>query len=514
MDKGAKFQAKTEAQLAELMASFYNDPLGWVMAAYPWGEPRTADGAPNPLAKKRGPEPWQREFLIALGDHIKENGALMRIGLERFIWRSAIASGHGVGKSALVAWCIQFFMSTRADTRIGVTASTQRQLEDKTWPELAKWHKLLINKHWFTWTATSYYFAQYPEEQRKNYMATAATVSEQNTEAFAGLHNEAGTVVVIFDEASGVHEKIWEVAQGALTDGEAFHLNFGNPTQPQGEFADCFDKHADLYYLRNIDARTVSHTNKQALQDIIKLYGEDDDRTKIRVYGQFPSQSYNGFISVDAVNDAINREHTPDTAAGLIMAIDVARFGGDEIVFGWRQGRDARSRPMVAYKGLSTVKTTEIALKFISATRPDAIVIESTGPGAGVIDMLRDKGVRVFEVHPGSKAIEDMHFFNRRAEYWSLMRDAINEWLCLYEDPTLFEQLTKIQYTLDRHEQRTKLEAKDDYMSRTGLSSPDRADTLALTFAVTIARRDANNTRMLNSDRNAAVTEYDPVTYA
>lgn len=496
------------------MASFYDDPYGFVMAAYPWGEPFLPDGSPNPLAKKKGPEAWQRELLEAVGAHIRENSELTRLSLERAIWRSAIASGHGVGKSAIVAWLIQFFMSTRADTRIGVTANTQKQLEDKTWPELSKWHKLLINRHWFTWTATSYYFAQYPEDQRKNYMATAATVSEQNTEAFAGLHNEAGTVVMLFDEASGIHAKVWEVAQGALTDGEGFFFAFGNPTQPDGEFADCFDKHAEMYYLRQIDARTVSHTNKQALRDIIKLYGEDDDRVKVRVYGQFPLQSYNGFISVDAVNDAFVREYTPDSGAALIMAIDVARFGGDEIVFGFRQGRDARSRKMHCFKNMSTVKTTEIAMRLISLHRPDAIVIESTGPGAGVIDMLRDRGVKVIEVHPGARAIEDQLYFNRRAEYWSLMKDAINDWLAMYDDPLMYEQLTKIQYTLDRHEQRTKLEAKEDFMSRTGLSSPDRADTLALTFAVNIARRDTNNTRLVNMDRNSAVTEYDPVTYA
>lgn len=509
----SKYSPKTEKQLADLIANFYTDPYGFVMAAYPWGEPTLPGGAPNPLAHKTGPEPWQRRLLVAMGDHIRENTELTRIGLEREVWRSARASGHGVGKSALVAWLVQFFMSTRVNTRIGVTANTQKQLEDKTWPELAKWHNLLLTKHWFTWTATSYYFSQYPEDQRKNYMATAMTVSEHNTEAFAGLHNEAGTVVVIFDEASGIIAKIWEVAFGALTDGEGFFLAFGNPTQPTGEFADCFDKYTYMYNTENVDSRSVSHTNKQALNDIIRRYGVDSDEVKVRVLGQFPSQSFNGFISVDAVNDAFNREHFPDAGAALIMAIDVARFGGDEIVFGFRQGRDARSRRMLAFKGLSTTKTTEIALKLIGQHRPDAVVIESTGPGAGVIDQLRDRGVKVIEVHPGAAAHEPLHYFNRRSEIWSLMRDAINDWLCMYDDPVMFEQTTKILYTLDRHEQRTKLEAKEEYMSRTGLSSPDRADTLALTFAVNIARRDANNTRLTSLDRQEAITDYDPVSY-
>lgn len=510
----SKYSPKTERELAEFIAQFYDDPLGFVLAVYPWGEPTLPDGTPNPLRNKKGPEPWQKRLLIDLGEHIRENAALVSLDLEKIVWRSARASGHGVGKSAMVAWLIQFFMSTRVDTRIGVTANTQKQLEDKTWPELAKWHNLVINKHWFTWTATSYYFSQYPEDRRKNYMATAMTVSEHNTEAFAGLHNESGAVIIIFDEASGIDAKIWEVAFGALTDGEGFFFAFGNPTQPTGEFADCFDKHAHMYNLENVDSRHVSHTNKQALNDIIRRYGEDSDEAKIRVFGQFPSQSFNGFITIDAVHAAMERELHPDPQAALIMAIDVARFGGDEIVFGFRQGRDARSRKMQAYKGLSTVKTTEIAMKLIAQHRPDAVVIESTGPGAGVIDMLRDRGQKVVEIHPGAAALEPRHYFNRRAEYWSLMRDAINDWLCMYEDPVMYEQLTKILYTLDRHEQRIKLEPKQEFMTRTGLPSPDRADTLALTFAATVKRRDANLLRRLDNDsRERAVTEYDPMTY-
>lgn len=509
------YTPKTEKQIAELIARFYMDPFGFVMAAYPWGEAVLSDGSPNPLKNKSGPEPWQRDLLLAVGAHIRENTELTALDLEMSIWRSAVASGHGVGKSAIVAWLIQFFMSTRPDTRIVVTANTQSQLADKTWPELAKWHKLLVNKHWFTWTATQYYFAQYPEEQRKNYMATAATVSEHNTEAFAGLHNEGKTVVVLFDEASGIAAKIWEVAQGALTDGEGFFFAFGNPTRPDGEFADCFDKHADMYYLRNIDARSVSHTNKQQLMDIIKLYGVESDQAKIRIYGQFPRQSYNGFISVQSVEDSIARELYPDSDAALIMAIDVARFGGDEIVFGFRQGRDARSIKMLTFKGLATTRTVEIALELIGRYRPDATVVESTGPGAGVIDMLRARNVKVIEVHPGARAIAHEIYFNRRAEYWSLMQKALAENLCIYADPVLEKQLVGIQYSLDRHEQRTRLEAKEEYQERTGLSSPDRADTLALTFAATVQRRDAANIRALNmpGDQNLAVTEYDPYTY-
>lgn len=492
-----KLSVKTEAELATFIAQFFDDPLGFVMAVYPWGQPFIFDEEGNeirnPLADKTGPEPWQVELLEDVGAHIKSNTDLLQMGLDPMIFRSAISSGHGVGKSAVVAWIIQFMMATRVDTRGAVTASTQNQLEDKTWPELAKWHNLSLVKHWFIWTATTYSFLPYPEDRRKNYRTTAASVSKDNTEAFAGLHNEGRTVFVIFDEASGVPAKIWEVAEGALTDGEGFFFAFGNPTQPQGAFPDCFDVHSDMYRTRHIDSREVSFTNKNQLADIIKKYGLESDEVKVRVRGLFPEQSFNGFMLRGPVQEAMLAEVDYDSGAGLIMAIDVARFGDDRTCFGYRQGRDARSRPFKTFKGLGTVRVAELAILEINREKPDAVVIESTGPGAGVIDTLRDRGYKVHEVHPGSQAVEFDRYMNKRAEMWANMREALYEQkLVLPNDEELMKELTTIMYTLDRHEQKILLEPKRE-MKKRGLASPDKADTLALTFAVNIARRDRNN---------------------
>lgn len=497
----------TEAALAEFIGGFYADPYGFVMAIFPWGEPNLPDGSDNPLKDKKGPEQWQKEELIALGEHIKRNLELQSLGLDMEVWKSAYASGHGVGKSAMTAWIIYFLMSTRVDTRGVVTASTQFQLEDKTWPELAKWHNLALNKHWFDWSPTGLTFAAYPEDKKKNYKTTAATVSEQKTEAFAGLHNEGKTVFVLFDEASGVHGKVWEVSEGALTDGEAFFFAFGNPTRPDGEFADCFDKHAHLYRTRHIDSREVSHTNKAALRATIEKYGEDSDEVKVRIRGLFPAQSYNGFISVDVARLAIERECVLDSSAGLIMAIDVARFGNDSSVIGFRRGRDARSIPFKKFKGLSITKLADICMREADIYRPDAIVIEATGVGAGVCDIMRDRGYKVTEVHPGAAAEKHDLYVNRRAEYWSIMKDWMYEEGCISDNGDLFTQLTTILYALDRHEQRLKLEPKEE-MKKRGLPSPDDADTLALTFAVRVARRDRNNDARMRS-RRTAITDYD-----
>jgi hypothetical protein len=516
-----------EAKLAAQIASYFDDPYGFVMFAYPWGQPTLPDGSENPLANKKGPELWQKDLLLALGDHIRVNSLLTYAKLDKLVARFARSSGHGVGKSALVAWLIQFFMSTRKDCRGAVTANTATQLETRTWPELAKWQNILINKHWFTWTATTYYFTAYSEERRKNYMFTAATVSEHNVEAFQGLHNESSAVVIIFDEASGIFSKLWAVAEGALTDGEGFFFAFGNPTQPDGEFADCFDKHQhvkvknpdgtekeiSLYNIATIDSRSVSFTNKTHLNDIIRKYGEDHDETRIRVYGKFPRQSYNGFISHEVLRGAIERELIYDSMAPLIMAVDVARYGPDSTVIRYRQGRDARTRKPITLHGKSAVQVADVIEREWRIHRPDAIVIEGTGPGSGVIDILRDRKYKVFEVSPGSPSGDPEHYYRKRDELWGKCRDWLLEEGCIDDEKALIEQMGKIQYTLDRFEQKIKIENKEDFKVRTGLSSPDEADSLVLSFGVSIARRDRNLDVKRGRDRNDTIHEYDALAY-
>jgi hypothetical protein len=82
------------------------DPLGYVMYALPWGQPGTA------LADESGPEPWQRAVLQTLGDALHRRDRTSDEAVRR-----AVASGHGIGKSALVAWIILWALSTLRDTR-------------------------------------------------------------------------------------------------------------------------------------------------------------------------------------------------------------------------------------------------------------------------------------------------------------------------------------------------------------------------------------------------------------
>ena len=219
--------ADFETALHRELGAFRYDPLSFVTYAFPWGIPGT------PLAGETGPEEWQQEVLRRLG-----NGLLDRHHgvVESDAVRVAIASGHGIGKSALVAWINLWAMSTLRDTRGVVSANTEGQLRTKTWPELAKWHGMSRNKDWFVYTATALHCA-WPGHD-KTWRVDAITWSEQNTEAIAGLHNKGRRAFALLDEASAIPDPVWDTIEGALTDSdtELVWAVFGNPTRTAGRF--------------------------------------------------------------------------------------------------------------------------------------------------------------------------------------------------------------------------------------------------------------------------------------
>src|SRR5690606_37982533 len=292
-------------ELVEELAGFSKDPYGFVVFAFPWGEPGELRDAKI--------EPWQEKILRDLGEGLVNFEGAIRL---------ARTSGHGIGKSALVSWLILWAMSTHEDTVGVVTANTENQLKTKTWVQLAKWYRLFIGRELFKMTATAL-FSVDPEHER-TWRFDMVPWSERNTEAFAGLHNEGKRIVVIFDEASAIPDAIWEVTEGALTDEntEILWLAFGNPTRNTGRFRQCFGKFKHRWGHRQIDSRDVEGTNKAQFQAWVDDYGEDSDFVRVRVRGRFPRASSLQFIPSDVVYEATKREAHYLYGDPLIMSVD------------------------------------------------------------------------------------------------------------------------------------------------------------------------------------------------
>ncbi|WP_421883257.1 terminase [Methylibium sp.] len=388
--------------------------------------------------------------------------------------RLAVASGHGVGKTALTSWLIHWFMSTRPDPQIVVTANTKNQLDSKTWRELAKWNQRAINGGWFTHSATRFALKEAPD----TWFASAIPWTENNSEAFAGTHEEH--VLNVFDEASSIPDVIWDVVEGSMTTANAKWAAFGNPTRNTGRFRECWGRFRHRWHTMQVDSRTAKQADAAQIQAWIDDYGIDSDFVKVRVLGEFPSQSTNQFISAADVDACVKYEALGFEALPKILAADIARFGDDQSVIAKRQGR--KVLPFQAWRGLDLMKSADKIAEAIDEYEPDAAVIDETGVGSGVVDRLRQLRYTVFGFNGGEKPNDPNTYRNRRVEVWGLMRDALKERLDLPNDYELRQDLIGPEYGFTPSQQ-LLLERKED-MKKRGLGSPDKGDALAMTWAV------------------------------
>jgi hypothetical protein len=466
---------------------YRHDPLGYVEASFPWATPNSR------LEKHAGPRKWQRGVLGEIGDHFQNPETRYTPCL------IAVASGHGIGKSALIGMILQWGLSTMENTRAVVTANTELQLRTKTMPEVGKWFRMAYNSDWFK--AASMSIKSADEESAENWKLDANPWSENNTEAFAGLHNQGGRILMVMDEGSGIVEKVWEVAEGVLTDEdtEIIWIVFGNPTRNTGRFRECFRKYRARWKTRQIDSRTVEGTNKKTLQDMVDTYGEDSDIVKVRIRGMFPAMSAKQFISTTDVDAAFGRVLREEqyTFAPIILTCDPAWEGDDELVIGLRQG--------LAFKILRTIakNDNDITIATMLAGletehKADAVFVDA-GYGTGIVSAGTTMG-RTWQLVWFAGESTDAGCLNKRAEMWKLTRDWLKAGGAIPKDDVLYQDLIGPE-TVPRLDGKIQLESKKD-MKQRGLPSPNRADALVLSFAMPVSKQMASAPRRGIQDYN------------
>lgn len=460
-----------EIQLSLEIAECYDDPELFVEMAFAtyWQE-------------NDGPDTWQADLLKRVGQAFLNDPDT--------VIREATSSGHGIGKSALVAWLILWAMSTRPQLSGIVTANTEAQLKTKTWRELAVWHKRAINAHWFNWTATKFYHVDHPE----TWFVSAIPWSETRPESFAGLH--ADHVLILYDEASAIPDAIWEVSEGAMTTPRAMWFCFGNPTRNTGRFRECFGKFKHRWNHAQIDSRTCKMASKNQLEQWVSDYGEDSDFVRVRVRGEFPRAGSLQFIPSDHVANARNRtiEHSVYFHMPVLLGVDVARFGDDQSVILVRQGRKVIK--LFKFRGLNTMQLAARVVEKIRQYHPLCTFIDVIGVGGGVVDQLVELGYPIQAVNAASKPDNEETYLNKRAEMWGRLREWIAGEVDIPDDPELADELTALEYGYTATKFQIQLEKKEDMKAR-GLSSPDCGDALALTFAEHVAPPGSHNEEML-----------------
>lgn len=477
-------------ELIEALGALTHDPLAFVYFAYPWGEPGTL------LENMEGPDEWQIQILKDIGEQLKKGKDLQTAIQE------AVASGHGIGKSALISWLIHFAISTHENTRGVVTANTEGQLRTKTWPELSKWHNMFIAKELFTYTATAIFCSD--KDYEKTWRIDAIPWSKNSPESFAGLHNQGNRILVLFDEASAIDDVIWEVTEGALTDAntEIIWCAFGNPTRNSGRFRECFRKYRKFWNTYQIDSRTVKISNKAKIEEWLEAYGEDSDFFKVRVRGVFPSASDLQFISTEIADKAQKQvykqgqfDHLP-----VIIGVDPAWTGSDSLEIVMRQGYYMKSLASIP-KNDDDWRMAQLIAQFEDEYKADAVFIDM-GYGTGIYSIGKQLGRKWRLIEFGGKS-NDPVYLNMRAYMWGQMKEWLREGGSIPpNDQALYDDIVGPEAIIDKNG-RIQLESKKDMKDR-GLPSPNKGDALALTFAARVVKKSETGNRIV------ANTSYNP----
>lgn len=441
------------------------------------------------------PDAWQDEVLEAFPTH----------------QRIALKACKGPGKSAVESWVGWNFLFTRPHPKVVATSISGANLRDNLWAEFAKWQgRSELLKKAFTWSASRIVANDHPETWWASAREWAKSADPQaQADTLAGIH--ADYVLFLIDEAGGIPDGVVATAEAGLSTGiESKMFISGNPTHLSGPLYRACTRERKLWFVREIssapeDPKRTPRVSAKWAQEQIDKYGRDNPWVLVNVFGQFPPGQSNALLAIDDVTAAARRTITPAEyeADAKVLGVDVARFGDDRTCFTLRQGR-VGFRTKV-FRNLDTMEVAGQLADFIALHKPDATFIDQTGIGAGVVDRCRQLGLNVVGVDFGSKALGP-RYANRRAEMWGLMADWVKRAACLPDDDELISELVAPTYSFNPSG-KLLLESKQDLKDR-GVPSPDKADSLALTFAMPVTPRDMRGP--LAPKRQAASLDFDP----
>lgn len=395
--------------------------------------------------------------------------------------KTAVTAGNGLGKTFLAARLALWFLFSFYRSKVITTAPTWKQVRNLLWRELRQ----------------AYAQAQFPLgghltqtslELADDWFAIGFSTDEPTN--FQGYH--APKVMVVLDEATGIHPDIWQAAEGVAIGPQDRFLAIGNPTDPTSEFKQKED--SGLWNVLRLNGE--EHPNVVAgkiivpgavtqewIAERLTEYGSRDSALyRARVRGLWPEQGDDVLIPLRLIEQAQARWQTPDGAVIEAVGCDIARYGSDEtILFLIHEGGIVS--PPLARQGQDLMATAGQLQQYVTAH----LGVDDSGLGGGVTDRLQELGVACEPVLAGAKATNDTKFVNLRAEMWWALREALQAGeLSLPDDRKLAADLTTVKFSYDSRG-RVKLEAKDEIKRRLG-RSPDRGDALAIANWVRVPR--------------------------
>lgn len=407
------------------------------------------------------PQPWQEDFLraVARGER-----------------RISVRAGHGVGKSTACSWALIWHMVTRFPQKAVVTAPTSAQLFDALYSETKAWINKLppALKELFEVFSDRIVLKDAPESS----FISARTSSAERPEALAGVHSEH--VLLVVDEASAVHEAVFEAAAGSMSGHSATTIMISNPTRNSGLFYKTHHVLASDWFRMHVSCLNSPLVSSDFVRQIKATYGEDSNAYRIRVLGEFALADDDTLIPADLVDSAIERDIVTPEDEEIVYGVDVARYGTDRTALCKRRGNVVLE--IKSWGGLDLMQTVGTVVNEAKLDNPTEICVDTIGLGSGVADRLREMGYNVVDVNVAESSAMNPNANKLRDDLWMSVKDWLGtRAVKLPNDESLRQELVAPRYSFTSLG-KIVVESKDS-MRRRGMRSPDLADALCLTFA-------------------------------
>lgn len=413
---------------------------------------------------------------------------------------TAVKSCHSAGKSFISAVAVCWWIDVHPVglARVVTTAPTSSQVDAILWFEINRLHsklKLVGQCNLREWYVG------------RQLIALGRKPPDHQGAAFQGMH--AKYLLVVYDEAYGIPENLWNEGSSLASNQYARQLAIGNPDGP-GHFQEVCDNDPSWHVIqisyRHSPAYTGEKISNSLAENIISkrwveerkaAWGEDSALFASKCDGDFPKQG-DPFAVVPhnmAMNCKLN-ELPEDPSDDVEAGIDVGA-GGDRTVIRARKGMKAWHEEQ--FLDSDPMRTVGRLVEKINEWGVKRVKIDVTGIGWALGGRLRElskkhnpsskdttHNAEVVRVNFGERPSmgNEKKFLNRRAEiYWLVGREnsRLGTWDLSAVDNDVIHELTASRYEIMDSFGKIKIEKKDKVIKRLRVS-PDRAEALLLAF--------------------------------
>lgn len=411
--------------------------------------------------------------------------------------RIAMRSGHRVGKTLIMAVIALWHIVTKYPQKTIITAPSAGQLYGSLLPEIMSWAKRLppFVRDLFQFYTDGIKLKADPDGS----FLSARTADPDNPESFQGIHS--ANILFIWDEASGIDDRLFNAARGSMASPNAYRILAGNPTRLNNTFHKAFTTHAELYTQFHVSSLGLPTVDQDFVKEVIDEFGEDSNEYRIRILGEFPETDDESYISSSIVKAARKRNIERPKMSGVVYSIDPSRSpegNGDPSVITRRYGHHFVDKQLI-YRRKDTMQMVgeiqklvredhdQLVREFREAGRPllfmppvpVAIIVDVIGIGAGIVDRLRELQFNVIAVNASENSTDEVHCYRQRDALWKKGLNFLKNSLSAIPD----DDLLQVELTSARYEYNSSgdliIESKKS-MRKRGLRSPDRADSLCL----------------------------------